>query len=100
MPDYAKAKLAINSLFRLFDRIPVIDNWASSANKQLSDFKGNISFDSITFSYPTRKNQKVLNGFTLDVPHSKQIALVGSSGCGKYQMAIAIAIKYLIMYYN
>ncbi|CDR18853.1 unnamed protein product, partial [Oncorhynchus mykiss] len=45
--------------------------------------KGNIEFNNIHFTYPSRPNVKVLNGMSLSVRSGQTIALVGSSGCGK-----------------
>ena len=46
-------------------------------------FKGNIEFNEVLFAYPTRKNQAVLQNFSLAVPAGKMVALVGASGGGK-----------------
>uniref|UniRef100_A0A8K9URQ3 ATP-binding cassette sub-family B member 5 n=1 Tax=Oncorhynchus mykiss TaxID=8022 RepID=A0A8K9URQ3_ONCMY len=45
--------------------------------------KGDIEFKNIHFSYPSRKDVKILQGVNLTVPRGKTIALVGASGCGK-----------------
>lgn len=44
---------------------------------------GNVSFDQVTFRYPTRPDQVILNEFTLSIPSGKVIAFVGASGSGK-----------------
>lgn len=44
---------------------------------------GKLAFLNITFSYPTRSDVLVLNGFTLETKPGETIALVGESGCGK-----------------
>ncbi|MFN0212693.1 MAG: ABC transporter ATP-binding protein [Saprospiraceae bacterium] len=46
-------------------------------------FKGNISFQNIQFSYPTRPDVPVLSGVSLDIPAGKKVAVVGQSGAGK-----------------
>ena len=46
-------------------------------------FKDNIEFNEVLFAYPTRKNQAVLQNFSLAVPAGKMVALVGASGGGK-----------------
>jgi len=48
-----------------------------------SQMEGNISFENIMFSYPTRKDVLVLNDFTLKFAKNTTTALVGSSGSGK-----------------
>lgn len=45
--------------------------------------KGDIAYQGVTFSYPTRKDVQVLNGIHFSVPSGQKIALVGSSGAGK-----------------
>jgi ATP-binding cassette, subfamily B (MDR/TAP), member 1 len=50
---------------------------------KLPSVKGTIEFRNITFSYPTRQETNVLEGFSLTVEAATTVALVGSSGCGK-----------------
>lgn len=46
-----------------------------------------ITFDSISFCYPTRPNVLVLDNLTLRVPGGKVLAICGSSGSGKSTLA-------------
>jgi len=46
-------------------------------------FRGNISFEQIQFSYPTRADVEVLKGVSLNIPSGKKVAIVGQSGAGK-----------------
>lgn len=45
--------------------------------------EGNIEFDSVEFSYPSRPNQKALRSFNLKIKSGEKIALIGPSGAGK-----------------
>jgi len=45
--------------------------------------EGNIEFENVMFSYPTRPDVLVLNAFSLKFPKDTTTALVGSSGSGK-----------------
>eukprot|EP01080_Neovahlkampfia_damariscottae_P005374 gene5374-9181_t len=49
----------------------------------LKDFKGNIEFKNVDFSYPTRPNQLILDNFSLSLEPGNVYALVGFSGGGK-----------------
>ena len=42
-----------------------------------------ISFDHVTFTYPTRPEKAAIHDFTLDVKAGQTVALVGPSGAGK-----------------
>ncbi len=58
--------------------------------KEIDDrfrLKGYISFKNLSFSYPSRPDEKVLKEITLDIDCNKMIALVGSSGAGKSTLA-------------
>jgi ATP-binding cassette subfamily B protein len=54
---------------------------------QFKRFKGDVSFDHVSFSYPSRKEIEVLKGLTFSVQAGKIIALVGPSGAGKSTIA-------------
>lgn len=45
--------------------------------------RGSLSFENVTFSYPTRLTDKALDGFTLTVEPGETVAIVGPSGGGK-----------------
>lgn len=85
MPDYAKAKTAVNSMFELFERETKINNFESSNGITIEDdqLKTDISIKSVEFSYPTRPDSTILRGLNLMVKEGQRIAFVGSSGCGK-----------------
>ena len=59
----------------------------SKANTPSSSLQGNIVFDDVQFSYPTRKDIPVLNGISFQIQSGQKIALVGSSGAGKSTIA-------------
>lgn len=50
--------------------------------KTLSDVKGDISFKNVSFHYEDSE-RLVLENLNIDIPHGKNIAIVGASGGGK-----------------
>jgi ABC-type multidrug transport system fused ATPase/permease subunit len=43
----------------------------------------NIRFENVSFAYPSRSHNTILDGLNLEIPEGKTVALVGASGCGK-----------------
>lgn len=54
-----------------------------------------ISFDHVTFRYPTRPERNALNNFSLDVHSGETLALVGPSGAGK-----STVLQLLLRFYD
>ena len=46
-------------------------------------FEGNIEFVDGSFSYPSRREARVLSDFSMAISAGQKVALVGQSGCGK-----------------
>ncbi|XP_033641040.1 mitochondrial potassium channel ATP-binding subunit-like [Asterias rubens] len=57
-------------------------------------FYGNVRFNDVTFSYPTRPEQVVLSGLTLDIPAGQVVAVCGPSGGGKSTIAALLERFY------
>ncbi len=51
--------------------------------RQLHPGQPAVRFEDVRFDYPTRPDQPVLQGITLDVQPGQSVALVGQSGAGK-----------------
>lgn len=60
---------------------------------ELTDVKGDISFEDVTFSYNDHSDT-VLNGINLEVTAGSYMALVGSSGAGKTTLCSLIPRFY------
>lgn len=52
--------------------------------------KGEIRLKNVTFTYPTRPGQVVLDSLSLKIPSGKIVALCGSSGSGKSTIAALV----------
>lgn len=82
LETFATARAAATKIYEIIDRIPPIDS-SSIKGLVLNHIIGDIHFENIHFSYPTRSQVKVLNGIDLHIQSGQTVALVGSSGCGK-----------------
>jgi len=80
--DLAKGGDAVRSVLDTLDREPLIKDDGDSKQRR-QEIKGGIEFRNVHFSYPTRPEVAVLDGFTLEIGAGKTVALVGPSGSGK-----------------
>lgn len=56
--------------------------------------RGEISFENITFEYPSRPGSPVLENFNLKLEPGKSLAVVGGSGSGKTTIALLLLRLY------
>ncbi len=55
--------------------------------------RGDVVFENVTLSYPSRKEGEVLRGVSLEARAGQRIALVGPSGAGKSTM-VALLLRF------
>ncbi|CAF1243450.1 unnamed protein product [Adineta steineri] len=97
-----EAQGAAVSVFRLIDEVhdenlnerKILEENISD-EKSVSNINGDIEFDNISFSYPSRENATALNNLKLVARANQTTALVGSSGCGK-----STCVSLLLRYYE
>ncbi|XP_071480566.1 ATP-dependent translocase ABCB1-like [Diadema antillarum] len=88
------ARSAAVTLFDIIDATPEIDA-RSKEGKIPDEMTGNIEFQFVRFTYPTRPDVPILKGVDLRIRKGQTVALVGSSGCGK-----STTINLLLRFYD
>jgi ABC-type multidrug transport system fused ATPase/permease subunit len=86
---YAQIQKAIGATERVFELLEETPEKINSAQNSLSIQKinGNVTFKNVAFSYPSRKEIKVLKGVSFTANFGQKIAIVGPSGVGKSTIA-------------
>ncbi|KAG0543124.1 hypothetical protein BDA96_02G163000 [Sorghum bicolor] len=79
---FAEGQGAAYRMFKIIERKPNIDI-DDSTGIILEDIKGDVELKDVYFSYPTRPEHLIFDGFSLQVPSGTTMALVGDSGSGK-----------------
>ncbi|KAH0978630.1 hypothetical protein GBA52_005807 [Prunus armeniaca] len=92
MQIFNQAKAAGTEVFKVLNREPVISY--DSKGKTLNEIYGNIDIHDVHFSYPSRPERAILQGFSLSIPAGQTVAFVGSSGCGKSTIISLVARFY------
>ena len=93
---YAQIQKAIGAterVFELLDESPEKINSVQNAATQ--KIKGDVTFKNVKFSYPSRKEIKVLKDVNFTAKFGQKIAIVGPSGTGKSTIA-----SLLLRFYN
>lgn len=92
MQIFNQATAAGTAVFQVINRKPVISY--NSEGEILEEIHGNIDIHEVHFSYPSRPDRAILQGFSLSIPAGKTVAFVGSSGCGKSTIISLVARFY------
>ena len=80
--DLAQAQGAAFKVFAIIDRVPLIRTPDESAQK-MAELKGELAFRDVSFSYPTRREQKLFTKLNVVIKPGTTVAFSGASGCGK-----------------
>ncbi len=79
---YAQLQRAIGASERVLDILALQDE-AEPVDDQRLQLSGEIVFDNVSFSYPSRSDFPVLKDLNFKIKTGEKIALVGKSGSGK-----------------
>jgi ABC-type multidrug transport system fused ATPase/permease subunit len=82
---YAQLQKAIGSVERVFE---ILDEQAEAIDiiahhTPVKRIEGNVQFENVQFTYPSRKEIQVLKNISLTVKKGETVAVVGPSGSGK-----------------
>lgn len=75
--ELQNAMACANRVFELMEAEPE----CADGKEELEQVKGNVSLKDLTFSYTDE--QRLIEGFSLDVKAGMKVAIVGPTGCGK-----------------
>jgi ABC-type multidrug transport system fused ATPase/permease subunit len=90
---YSQLQRSVGASERILEILDQQDEQSSSSRKL--KLTGNIEFENVQFSYPTRNDVTVLKGISFSIQPGEKIALVGPSGSGK-----STIINLLMRFYN
>ncbi|WOK06528.1 ABC transporter transmembrane domain-containing protein [Imperialibacter roseus] len=91
---FGQIQKAIGASERILEILEETEEVESKEQESIS-IQGEIAYENVTFSYPTRKEMPVLKNISFHVPHGSKVALVGQSGAGK-----STIIQLLMRFYQ
>ncbi len=92
---YAQIVKATGASEQLLELLGEKPEYLSDNKVESIAINGEISFENVTFAYPSRKDIKVLDNLNFHISSGKKVAFVGSSGAGK-----STIISLILKFYN
>ena len=81
---YAQIQKAVGATERVFELLDEVHEKINTVNNAITEkIKGNVTFQNVAFSYPSRKEIQVLHNVNFTASFGQKIAIVGPSGAGK-----------------
>lgn len=92
---YAQIQKAIGATERVFELLEETPEKINSTqnSSSIKKIQGNVTFKNVAFSYPSRKEMKVLKDVNFTANFGQKIAIVGPSGVGKSTIA-ALLLRF------
>lgn len=90
---YRRSMASINRILELLETEPTLRD----GNKELTleQARGDISFENVSFHYPTAGKELVLKELNLHIPSKTTLGIVGTTGSGKSTL-----VKLLLRFYD
>ncbi|XP_072979555.1 putative ABC transporter B family member 8 [Typha angustifolia] len=92
MKHFTEASVAATRIIERINRTPLMDD-EDPEGLMPDEIRGEVEFESVRFTYPSRPDSPILNDFNLRVQAGQTVALVGCSGSGK-STAIALLQRF------
>ena len=85
LSDYSSVKIAYKYIYKILNTPSEINAFEDVNKDKISpnNLKGKIEFRNVSFSYPTKPNQKVLTNVSFVINPGNRAAFVGNSESGK-----------------
>jgi ATP-binding cassette subfamily B (MDR/TAP) protein 10 len=86
---------ASHRIWQLIDRRPAIESSPENTTPRLKlhEFDGNLQFNQVSFSYPSRSDMPIFSQLDLNIPAGQVTAVVGPSGSGKSTLS-ALLLRF------
>lgn len=92
---YSEVMQGVGAASRLFELTDHVSSINPTKGQKYIPGKGEIEFQHVSFSYPTRPENQIFKDISIKIPAGSNVCIVGPSGRGKSTIALL-----LLRYYN